>query len=79
MINPSWHHYLTGRRFEVVFESNKWGFVMGIERGWRKIINHDFVQGREIHPRVKDLQPTTQIFDTRVDFPVPVESCDRFL
>ena len=37
---------------------------------------------REIHPSVKDLQSTTrlaeswklQIFDTRVDFPVPVQS-----
>ena len=29
---------------------------------------------REIHLSVKDLQ-TLQIFDTRVDFPVPVQSC----
>ena len=37
---------------------------------------------REIHPSVKDLQSTTRlaeswklhIFDTRVDFPVPVQS-----
>ena len=30
---------------------------------------------REIHPSVKDLQSLTlQIFDTRVDFPVPVQS-----
>ena len=39
-------------------------------------------RGREIHPSVKDLQSTTRlaeswklhIFDTRVDFPVPVQS-----
>ena len=42
---------------------------------------------REIHPRVKDLQHPRlgkprrglQIFDTRVDFPVPVQSGGRFL
>ena len=41
----------------------------------------------EIHPRVKDLQRPRlgkprhglQIFDTRVDFPVPVQSRGRFL
>ena len=43
---------------------------------------HHFVQGQEIHLRVKDLQSMTkvaewwtlQIFDSRVDFPVFVES-----
>ena len=42
----------------------------------------DFYRDREIHPSVKDLQSTTrlaeswmlQIFDTRVDYPVPVQS-----
>ena len=60
---------------------------MGIESGRRKIINHDFALGQEIHPRVKDLQRPwlrkprhgLQIFDTRVDFPVPVQSRGRFL
>ena len=60
---------------------------MGIEGGRRKIINHDFVQDREIQPRVKDLQHPRlgkprrglQIFDTRVDFLVPVQSRGRFL
>ena len=41
----------------------------------------------EIHPRVKDLHRPRlgkprrglQIFDTRVDFPVPVQSRGRFL
>ena len=41
-----------------------------------------FYRDREIHPSVKDLQSTTRlaeswklhIFDTRVDFPVPVQS-----
>ena len=55
---------------------------MGIESGGRKIINHDFVQGQ-----VKDLQRPRlgkplrglQIFDKRVDFPVPVQSRGRFL
>ena len=44
-------------------------------------------QEREIHPRVKDLQRPRlgkprrglQIFDTRVDFPVPAQSRGRFL
>ena len=42
---------------------------------------------RQIHPRVKDLQRPRlgkprrglQIFDTRADFPVPVQSRGRFL
>ena len=41
---------------------------------------------REIHPRVTDMQRPRlgkprrglQIFDTRVDFPVPVQSGGRF-
>ena len=55
---------------------------MGIQSGRRKIINHDLnlYRDREIHPRVKDLQRPRrgkprrglQIFDTRVDFHVPV-------
>ena len=57
----------------MVFESKKWGFVMGIESNRRKIINHDFVQGKDNLPRVKNLQ-CLQIFDTGVDFPVPVQS-----
>ena len=60
---------------------------MGIEIGGRKIINHDFVQGQGNPPRVKDLQRPRlgkprrglQIFDTRVDSPVPVQSRGRFL
>ena len=55
---------------------------MGIEGGRRKIINHDFVQGHGIHRRGRDLQRSLhskfrlglQIFDTQVDFPVPVQS-----
>ena len=45
------------------------------------------VHSGEIHPRVKDLQRPRrgkprrglQIFDTRVDFPVPAQSRGRFL
>ena len=37
MINPSWRRFLSRKRFEVVFESKKWGFVMTIESGRRKI------------------------------------------
>ena len=62
------------RRKRVFFEDRKW---------WEKntVINHNFVcREWEIYPRVKDLQPPRlgkpcrglQIFDTRVDFPVPV-------
>ena len=52
MINPS----LRRKRFELGFESKKCGFVMRIESGRRKIINHGFVQGQGNPPRVKDLQ-----------------------
>ena len=87
MINPSWRRFLSRKRFDVVFESKKWGFVMRIESDRRKIINHDFVQGHGNHPRVKDLQRPRlgkprrrlQIFGTRVDFPVPAQSRGRFL
>ena len=54
----------------------------------RKIINHHFVQGQENPPsyQIKDMQLPRlgkprrglQIFDTRVDFPVPVQSGGRF-
>ena len=46
MINPSWRCFLSRKRFEVVFESKKRGFIMGIESGRRKTINHGFVQGQ---------------------------------
>ena len=45
MINPSWPRFLSRKHVEVVFESKRWGFVMRIESGRRKIINHDFVAG----------------------------------
>ena len=59
---------------------------MGIEGGTRKIINHDFVQGQANPPSCQKLQLPRlgkprrglQIFDNRVDFPVPVESGGRF-
>ena len=88
MINPSWRHFVTRKRFEVVFESkNGVSSDMGIESGRRKIINHVLYRDREIHPRVKDFQRPRlgkprrglQIFDTLVDFPVPVQSRGRFL
>ena len=47
MIDPNWRRFLSRKRCEVVFESKKWGFVMRIESGRRKIIYHDFVQGQE--------------------------------
>ena len=60
---------------------------MRIESGRRKIINHDFVQGQGNPPSCQDLQRPRlgkprrgmQILDTRVDFPVPVQSPGRFL
>ena len=55
---------------------------MGIESGRRKIINHDFVQGQGNPPscqRFVKPRRGLQIFDTRVDFPVPVQSRGRFL
>ena len=73
MINPSWRRFLSRKRFEVVFDSNNRGFVIRIESGRRKIINHDFVQGLGKPRR------GLQIFDTRMDFSVPVQSLGRFL
>ena len=61
---------------------------MGIESGRRKIINHNFVQGRGNPPlfskicnvpRLGKPRRGLQIFDTRVDFPIPVQSRGRFL
>ena len=60
---------------------------MGIESGRRKIINHDFVQGqgnppscqRFARPRLGKPRRGLQIFDTRLDFPVPEQSRGRFL
>ena len=81
--------------FGIGFRKQKWGFVMGIESGRRKIINHNFVQGQgnplcrdmESHRRVKILQRPRlgkhrrglQIVNTPVDFPVPVQSRGRLL
>ena len=67
------------------FESKIWGFVVGIESGRRKIINHDFVQHSPtflntlIAPDPGKPRRELQIFDTRVDFLVPVQSRGRFL
>ena len=33
MINPSWRRFLHRKRFEVVFESKKWGFTIRNESG----------------------------------------------
>ena len=48
LINISWHRFLTRKRFEVtvVFESNKRDFVIEMESGRRKIINHYYVKGQ---------------------------------
>ena len=49
---------------------------MGIESSWRKIINHNFVQGQRNQPSCQRFA----IFDTQVDFPtIPVQSLGRFL
>ena len=60
-------------------------FVMEMDKGRRKIINHNFVQGNPPSCHIKDLHNPLlgkprrglQIFDTRVDFPVPAQSCGR--
>ena len=59
------------------------GFIIKIESIGRKIINHDFVQGQINPPECERFATSPrrglQIFDTRVDFPVPVQSCGRIL
>ena len=58
-------------------------FPVPVQSGGRLIESTTTLyRDREIHPSVKDLQSTTRlaeswklhIFDTRVDFPVPVQS-----
>ena len=80
MINPIWRCFLSRKRFEILFESQKKGFLMGIESGRRKTINHDFVQGQGNPPSCQRFATSRlQIFDTRVDFSFHVQSRGRFL
>ena len=58
---------------------------MGFEGGRKKKSTTTLYRDREIHPHIKDLQRPRlgkprrglQMFDTRVDFPVPVQSRGR--
>ena len=78
MINPSWRRFLSRKRFEVALESKRLGFVMGIESGRRKTIK-DLTRVKDLQrPRLGKPRRGLQIFDTRVDFPVPVQSRGRF-
>ena len=59
MINPRWRRFLSRKRFEVVFESKRCGFVMRIESGRRKIINHGFEQGQGNPPSCQRFATST--------------------
>ena len=57
-----------------------------LQRGWKKLSTTTLYSDKESHPRVKHMQSPwlgkphrgLQIFDTRVDFPVPVQCGGRF-